>query len=178
LSPEVLGTFATVTSLIFMAMGLPVQAYKIYKAKSTKGVSLFERCTLLLTTLSWCVYAVYAFQVTNRYILIANAPGAFFVCVILYQFWIYRPKPPVDQERVSFFDWLGIPDRKKLQPTELRPLFFERYEANLKDNRDISGMTTSITDVRGRSELLRWQVSYAVKLGVISEAEARCLRTH
>ncbi len=83
------GVFATITSLAFMAMGMPVQIYKIYKAKSTKGLSLFERCTLLLTTLAWCEYS-FSLPDKNWYILIANAPGAAFAFIILCQFWLYR----------------------------------------------------------------------------------------
>ena len=89
MSSEVLGTFATITSLVFMAMGLPVQIFKINKAKSTNGISLFTQCTLFLTTMSWCVYSL---KIANWYILIANAPGALFAFIILCQFWMYRKK--------------------------------------------------------------------------------------
>lgn len=88
MSTEALGVFATITSLFFMAMGLPAQIWKIYDAKSTKGISLFTQCTLFLTTLSWCVYSL---KISNWYILVANAPGALFALIILVQFWIYRP---------------------------------------------------------------------------------------
>ncbi len=92
MNPEVLGVFATITSLAFMAMGLPTQIYKIYKAKSTEGVSLFERCTLLLTTVVWVWYGL---TVRNQYIWIANAPGALCALIILWQFWIYRPSKTI-----------------------------------------------------------------------------------
>lgn len=86
MNPEILGTIAMITSLVFMAMGLPVQILKIYRAKSTEGVSLFMTCTLLATTMAWCVYSL---KISNWYILVSNAPGALFAFVLLCQFWVY-----------------------------------------------------------------------------------------
>ncbi|MFA6269944.1 MAG: SemiSWEET family transporter [Candidatus Paceibacterota bacterium] len=98
MSSEILGVIATITSLVFMGMGLPVQIYKIHEAKSTQGISLFTQLTLFLTTMSWCVYA---FKISNLYILTANAPGAMFALVILYQFWVYRHHASISVQGIT-----------------------------------------------------------------------------
>lgn len=89
---SILGTIAVITSLVFMAMGLPIQIFKIYRAKTTDDVPLFTQCTLLLaTTTAWCVYAL---SIENWYILISNAPGVVFASIILLQFWLYHHRKP------------------------------------------------------------------------------------
>mgnify|MGYP001590458357 FL=1 len=88
MSSQVLGVVACISSLLYMAFGLPIQIRKIYKEKTTAGLSLFMILTLFGTTTSWIVYSL---TIRDKFILIANVPGAICALIILVQFWLYRP---------------------------------------------------------------------------------------
>lgn len=92
MTTEVLGNIATIASLVFVAMGLPDQIRKIYRAKSTEGVSFKTQITLLVCNISWCAYGL---KISNGYILIPNAAGTICVFIIVCQFWVYRRRKGV-----------------------------------------------------------------------------------
>ncbi len=89
MSIEILGTTASVISLVYMALGLPAQIWKNFKSKSVQGLSLFMMIMLFLTTTSWVVYA---WPLKNWYIIVSNVPGSVFALIILGQFLIYRDR--------------------------------------------------------------------------------------
>ena len=89
---QILGTIACGSSLLYMVFGIPTQILKVYRRKSTDGLSLFMTCTLLATTTAWVIYSI---PIKNYFIMIANVPGAIAALIILFQFWWYRGRRPI-----------------------------------------------------------------------------------
>lgn len=89
MNDQLLGGIATASSIFFAAIGLPAQIRKIYKSKSTDGLSLFTQITLLWMASSW---AAYALAIKNWFILVSNIPGVVCAVILLVQFWIYRKR--------------------------------------------------------------------------------------
>ncbi len=84
---DIVGWTAAVITLVYTALGLPMQIRKNSVNKSTKGLSLFMTALMFLTFSSWVVYAILK---RDWYILAPNFVGAVGVFVILVQFWLYR----------------------------------------------------------------------------------------
>ncbi|MDB5194139.1 MAG: hypothetical protein JWN50_153 [Parcubacteria group bacterium] len=84
---EVIGTIATIITLLYTVLGLPAQIRKNKQRGSVEGISLFMCIMLLLTFSSWVVYAVFK---KDYYILISNLPGAICALVILFQLRLYK----------------------------------------------------------------------------------------
>ena len=91
---EILGWIASITTVVYTCFGIPVQLYKNYQRKSTKGVSLAMILLLCISLLSWSTYAFVKVP-RDWFILGSNFPG--FLCVLgmLFQFWVYRGKDPL-----------------------------------------------------------------------------------
>ena len=89
---QILGIGVIVLSLSLFFIGLPVQAYKNYKRKSIKGLSL---PLFLLNFLAYVIWLWYGLLITNLTIIIPNIPAVIFGAIILYQFFTYRKKQPL-----------------------------------------------------------------------------------
>lgn len=83
---DILGVAAMATSIVYTGMGLPMQIWKNYRTKSTKGLSLFFASIMFVSLLAW---AFYGFAKDDFYILFPNAMGAVFSVVLLWQFCVY-----------------------------------------------------------------------------------------
>lgn len=86
---QILGVGVIVLSLSLFFIGLPVQAYKNYKRKSTKGLSL---SLFSLNFLAYVIWLWYGLLIKNLPIVIPNIPAIIFGAIILYQFFMYRKK--------------------------------------------------------------------------------------
>jgi uncharacterized protein with PQ loop repeat len=86
---NVLGWAALIVTIIYTCVGLPVQIHKNHSTKSTAGLSLFMVIMLLCTFAVWLAYGLSS-RPRNWFIVGSNFPGAIFILIILWQFWIYR----------------------------------------------------------------------------------------
>ncbi|MDH3197426.1 MAG: SWEET family sugar transporter [Candidatus Krumholzibacteria bacterium] len=86
---QLLGWTALLITIVYTCVGLPSQIRRNHATKSTMGLSLFMIVMLTLTFTAWLAYGLAA-SPRNWFLVGSNVPGAFFVVVILYQFWIYR----------------------------------------------------------------------------------------
>ena len=86
---DIVGWIATVITVVYTCLGLPVQIHKNYTNKSTAGISLFLMVMLFLTFSSWVVYGLVQ-SPQNWFIIGSNFPGSVCVVIILCQFWAYR----------------------------------------------------------------------------------------
>ena len=90
---DVVGLVAFLITVIYTCLGMPVQIRKIYRAKSTGGLSLVTMLLMFSTFSSWVVYGLVKTEI-DWYIVGSNFPGAVGVLVILGQFWFYRKTAP------------------------------------------------------------------------------------
>ncbi len=81
------GITASIIPVIYTGLGMPVQIFKNYTAKSTSGLSLSMMILLFMTLVSWVVYGILK---NDWYIIIPNFIGSLSVTVIFIQFRIYR----------------------------------------------------------------------------------------
>ncbi len=88
---DIVGLIALIVTIIYTGYGLPVQIYKNYQAKSTKGLSLSMMILLMLTLTTWVVYGSVNMPM-DWYIIISNSIGMISVLIIIIQFWIYRTR--------------------------------------------------------------------------------------
>jgi uncharacterized protein with PQ loop repeat len=86
---DIVGTIALIVTLTHTGVGLPIQIYKNFQAKSTKGLSLSMVILLFLTILTWLTYGIVKTPM-DWYIILSNSFGFISVAIILFQFWIYR----------------------------------------------------------------------------------------
>ena len=84
---DIVGLTASIISVIYTGLGMPVQIYKNYSAKSTAGLSLSMMILLFMTLVSWVVYGILK---TDWYIILPNFIGSISVTIIFIQFWLYR----------------------------------------------------------------------------------------
>ena len=88
---DIVGMAAFFITVVYTCIGLPIQVRKNYLNKSTTGLSLFMMAVLFFTFSSWIAYGLVK-SPKDWYIIGSNIPGAGWVFVILFQFWIYRPR--------------------------------------------------------------------------------------
>jgi uncharacterized protein with PQ loop repeat len=88
---ELAGYLALVITVLYTCLGIPAQIRQNVKHKSTTGLS---KSTYILSLLCFSVWVVYGALKNPKdwFIIVSNFPGAVFVAVILYQFWLYRAK--------------------------------------------------------------------------------------
>jgi len=84
---RIIGWSAAVITLIYTALGLPMQIRKNSVNKSTSGLSLFMTLLMFLTFSSWVFYALLK---SDWYILVPNSVGGVGAMILLVQFWLYR----------------------------------------------------------------------------------------
>ena len=88
---DVVGLIALFVTISHTGVGLPMQIYKNFQSKSTKGLSLSMMILLLVTICSWLLYG-FVKSPMDWYIILSNLIGFVSVSVILVQFWIYRTR--------------------------------------------------------------------------------------
>lgn len=86
---DIVGLVALIVTISHTGIGLPIQIYKNFQTKSTKGLSLSMMILLLVTICSWLLYGLVKSPM-DWYIIISNLIGFISVSAILFQFWIYR----------------------------------------------------------------------------------------
>lgn len=84
---HIIGWSVAVITLIYTALGLPMQIRKNSVNKSTSGLSLFMTLLMFLTFSSWVFYALLK---SDWYILVPNFVGGVGAMILLVQFWLYR----------------------------------------------------------------------------------------
>ena len=82
------GWIAFTVTVVYTALGLPVQIRKNQRNRSTSGLSLFMSIALFCTFSSWVIYGLVKCP-KDWYIVGSNAPGVACMVIILYQFWKY-----------------------------------------------------------------------------------------
>jgi len=87
---DVFGMSALIISLVLTFIGLPAQAFKNYKLKSTKGLSLIFYLIIFLNMNAWLFYGLTMPKGIDWYLVTPNITGFIFVIVLFMQFWIYR----------------------------------------------------------------------------------------
>lgn len=88
-SVKIIGWLATIFTLSYTCLGLPVQILDNHKRKSTEGLSLFMICFMALTMLFWTLYGC-LLNPRDWCIIVGNGPGFFFCLVVIWQFAAYR----------------------------------------------------------------------------------------
>ena len=86
---NIIGWAAAVITLIYTALGLPMQIRKNWINKSTSGLSLFMTLLMFFTFSSWVVYS---FLKQDWYIFAPNVTGAIGALTLLFQFVLYRSR--------------------------------------------------------------------------------------
>lgn len=86
---DIIGLLATSITIIYSGLGLPVQFYKNYKQKSTKGLSFIMMVVMFFSFSCWVVYGAIKTQ-PDWYIIVCNFFGAIGSLLILFQFVLYR----------------------------------------------------------------------------------------
>ncbi|PIR69365.1 MAG: hypothetical protein COU47_03275 [Candidatus Niyogibacteria bacterium CG10_big_fil_rev_8_21_14_0_10_46_36] len=90
ITPDVMGWFVTAITITYSVIGLPAQIYKNWKRKSLEGFSNILCVLVFFTFWGWFLYGIIQ---SDNYIIIANAPGAVAVTVLLFQMFLYRKNP-------------------------------------------------------------------------------------
>lgn len=78
---------ATVASLSISLIGFPFQIWKNYKNKNTSGIAYL---LFVLSFISYTLWSLRAFLISDWYMFIAYLPGVVFSIVILLQIYIYK----------------------------------------------------------------------------------------
>jgi len=83
----IIGTLATIVSLLIIGLGLPAQIYKNYKRKSCEGLSAWLFLMAFASYFLWCAYG---WTKPDLFLKIAHTPGVALSLILLYQFFLYR----------------------------------------------------------------------------------------
>ena len=86
---DILGTAACCMGVIVALVGLPIQIVKNYRRKSVEGISIVFWVLVYLNGWLWLAYG-YSMSDIDWYLIAANAPGLFFVSILLIQFYMYK----------------------------------------------------------------------------------------
>ncbi len=90
-SEHVLGWIAFAVTIVYTALGLPVQIRRNAVNRSMTGLSLFMTSALLCTFSSWVAYGLVK-NPRDWYIVASNLPGVIGAAALMFQFWKYRKK--------------------------------------------------------------------------------------
>lgn len=89
LMTQILGILTCISSLVYIALGLPLQIKENYNRKSTEGLGQFMIWTLLGVTIARVMYSV---AIKDRFIFTSNIFIIPLAAIMLIQFRIYRPQ--------------------------------------------------------------------------------------
>ncbi len=78
---------ALIANLLVITVGLGVQIYKNYKAKSASHLSLI---LYIFSFCGWVSWAAYGFIKGDWFLMILQSLGALTTSIVLVQFFIYR----------------------------------------------------------------------------------------
>ena len=83
------GILTTIVAILVKVVGLPDQIKKIYKRKSTKGISTVF---FLLAFVSYLLWTIHGFFQKDNVLIIGQGAGMITTAIILAQIFIYRNK--------------------------------------------------------------------------------------
>ncbi len=86
---ELLGTIATIASLVIVVVGLPHQIYKNYTRKTCEGLApslIYASCC------TYTLWALYGWTKPDYFLATSQTPGAILAYVLLFQLLYYRTK--------------------------------------------------------------------------------------
>ena len=86
---SIVGFFTTTVAILVKIVGLPDQIKKIYKRKSTEGISMIFFILAFLSYFLWTIHGI--FQKDNV-LIIGQGAGMITTGIILTQIFIYRKK--------------------------------------------------------------------------------------
>ena len=86
---SIVGFFTTTVAILVKVIGLPDQIKKIYKRKSTEGISMIFFILAFLSYFLWTIHGI--FQKDNV-LIIGQGAGMITTGIILTQIFIYRKK--------------------------------------------------------------------------------------
>jgi uncharacterized protein with PQ loop repeat len=86
---DMAGWAASIGSIVYLSLGLPLQIRQNYRNKSTRGLSLSLIVFMCVSISLWLAYA-WTKQPKDWFIFASNFPGLVFSLVLLLQFAIYR----------------------------------------------------------------------------------------
>jgi len=85
----IIGFLTTTIAILVKVIGLPDQIKKIYKRKSTEGISTIF---FLLAFLSYLLWTIHGFFEKDNVPIIGQGVGLFTTGIIIAQIFIYRKK--------------------------------------------------------------------------------------
>ncbi len=83
---EVFGTLATLSSLALFLFGMPKQIWDNRKDKYCYGSKVLQ----ILLVAVYLFWTMYAFAVTDKFMIFSNLPGLVVGLVLCGQLWHYR----------------------------------------------------------------------------------------
>lgn len=86
---SIVGFLTTTVAILVKVIGLPDQIKKIYKRKSTEGISTVF---FLLAFVSYFLWTLHGFFQKDNVLIIGQGVGMITTAVILVQVFIYRKK--------------------------------------------------------------------------------------
>lgn len=86
---SIVGFTTTVVAILVKVVGLPDQIKKIYKRKSTEGISTIF---FLLAFLSYFLWTVHGFFQKDNVLIIGQGVGMITTGIIIAQIFFYRKK--------------------------------------------------------------------------------------
>lgn len=86
---SIFGFFTTAVAILVKVVGLPDQIKKIYKRKSTEGISTAFFSLAFLSYLLWTVHGVFQ---QDTVLIIGQGVGIITTGIILAQIFLYRKK--------------------------------------------------------------------------------------
>lgn len=111
------GFLAVMASLSAIFVGTSLQIRKNWKRKSCVGLSLTQWIIALICNVCWGTYGYYKGDLC---LILTNPPSMVLVSVILWQFFIYKPK----NEKIDNFEGKHIRAYKKGRKTQAREKVF------------------------------------------------------
>ena len=86
---SIVGFLTTTVAILVKVIGLPDQIKKIYKRKSTEGISTVF---FLLAFVSYLLWTIHGFFQQDKVLIIGQGAGMITTAIILAQIFIYRKK--------------------------------------------------------------------------------------
>lgn len=83
------GLLTTIVAILVKVVGLPDQIKKIYKRKSTEGISTVF---FILAFISYLLWTIHGFFQKDNVLIIGQGAGMITTAIILGQIFIYRNK--------------------------------------------------------------------------------------
>lgn len=86
---ELIGTLATIASLIVTGLGFPAQIIKNYRRRDCVGLA---PSLVYSAVCSYTLWTLYGWTKPDWFLVVAQTPGCIFGFVLLFQLFYYREK--------------------------------------------------------------------------------------